>query len=123
MSRLRDTKFQDFDPNDVASHYKLWAIWTGSTFKTYTGRGPALNGFSSWAQAKLYEYVPNKGWVEHAMKLRNPEDICTSCGGHVKATYTHSPWHGYYHWRRVNGRVTSPPELMYLCAHCEKVHV
>lgn len=113
----------DFDPNNPAHLQGVWMIYTGSWRGIhFTAKRPtALNRVSAAHTAKLYEYVPNEGWVLRAFK-GDPHrpDSCDFCGGSVKDS--HDPSNYYtrsgYHWKRENGKIVSPPALVYVCEPC-----
>lgn len=113
----------DFDPNNPAHLQGVWLIYTGSWRGTHftANRPAALNRVSDAHTAKLYEYVPNQGWVLRAFKGDpHQPDSCDFCGGPVKGSYdrlVHNSYGGHY-WKRKNRKIVSPPELVYVCAPC-----
>jgi hypothetical protein len=110
----------DFDPNNPNHLQGVWMIYTGSWRGIhFTAKRPtALNRVSGAHSAKLYEYVPGQGWVLRVFK-GDPShpDVCDLCGGPVKDTLQFD-WHPAYHWRRQNGKIVTPPEMVYVCAFC-----
>lgn len=113
----------DFDPNNSAHLQGVWMIYTGSWRGIhFTHQRPtALNRVSAAGSAKLFEYIPNQGWVLRVFKGDpNRPDCCDLCGGPVKDSYDgYNKW-GWspYHWKRENGKIVSPPEMVYACAVC-----
>lgn len=113
----------EFDPNNPAHLQGVWMIYTGSWRGIhFTSKRPtALNRVSGAGSAKLYEYVHDVGWVLRVFKGDpNRPDSCDLCGGTVKnsgpASYYNPTW-GYF-WKRSNGKIVSPPEMLYVCATC-----
>lgn len=109
--QIRGIKFEDFDPNDLERGFPTWAVFKGSSFKTYLDRGHAINAFLQGYQAKLYERV-NGRWEERAVKhgLKRPDDRCEVCGG--DATW------GRYVFDRERGRLLEPLKLLFTCSDC-----
>lgn len=123
MSTVRGISFEDFDPNNLSAEYTLWAVWTGSHFKTYATRAAALNCFASWYKAVLYEYDAGTGWIRRGVKdVNSASDTCDQCGSPALRD-SYGSWDNIgssFQWRRRNGKITSPPELLHVCAPCRQ---
>lgn len=129
---ISTTSFDDFDPNTWVDDAPMWAVYTGSRFKAYASRGPALNAVLVARCAKLYE-LDNGKWVERAVKPVYKPTVCDECGqptlesqpswdrtlrknvvqpGAMKYNY------GEYVWRKVRSKIPNPPELVATCRAC-----
>jgi hypothetical protein len=136
---------EDFDPNrDIKSN--VWAVYDGR-FKTFKNRGPALNCFMRAGAAKLCELVDGRWIVRAYMPDRlldfgqRPCDVCADrpleALAHVAGTlealssYRHQREgkraqeageklyaHGHWCWKREDGKIASPPVLLFVCYSC-----
>lgn len=127
--------FEDFDPNAPSYTSNVFGVWADGSFKVYTRRASAMNRFSHWRQAKLYEFNASTGrWIERGVK--NPDTQiprCTACGGSTEdhqRTYdleldayvydVSNPLvdYGQYVWERKGGKHVDPMKLHYACVLC-----
>lgn len=122
---IKQTSFEDFDPNKLIGDKPLWGVFDSVHFKTFTGRGPALLSFMTQHQAKLYE-LTHGGWHEWAvMDKAKPPSCCSWCKLDVKQSWqsprytNYNPWQRKaFQFKREFGKVVSPPELLFLCKTC-----
>jgi hypothetical protein len=119
---------EDFDPNkDIPTN--VWAVFDGK-FRTFKNRGPALNRvMAEYGPIKLCELVNGK-WVVHVYKPRHNQDFgeapCDVCADRPIAVspYRRGPTAGpeyatgYWAWKREGGKITSPPQLLFVCYSC-----
>ena len=109
----------DFDPNEYQEK-PVWGIWDGGRFTTYNGRGPALNGFSSY-YGTLWELTAD-GWVERAR--RDPTAMpqgCERCGNVFDPSRSFSSHRNSWCWKRIAGKITKTLEQRYLCRPCDRL--
>jgi hypothetical protein len=120
QSYLKDTTFEDFDPNNLSQDAPLWAVYDGHKLKTFTGRGPALQAVMRAYKAKLYEFA-NNVWVERAVKRDRTLDNCTVCGGPANNPARTDYWavRPEWLWQKRGGKITNPPELHFACVNCK----
>lgn len=136
MSAYIEKKLLDFDPN--SKKREPWSTYVPSRsveFRTHSSRATALNCISAARSGLLFEWdgAVNR-WELRARKCRSDHNhACNQCGGSTldtqrrygipAAVVTGSVeyWdNGQFIWRKLSGKVVSPPELLYLCAACYK---
>lgn len=133
---LKNTKFEDFDPNEPDKSEVLWAVYDGHRFRTFAQRGHAISSFNASGIGKLYEFEDGL-WRERVVKLppiSRPE-ICSFChastmryrqrydrtlGKSVDDKTGPKYNHGKYEWVRYHGKLVDPLELVYCCDDCAR---
>jgi hypothetical protein len=136
---LRDTTFEDFDPNHADKGAPVWAVYDGYRFRTYGQRGPAMSGFSHWAsrgRAKMYQFIDGR-WELIALHDPNnwPTD-CERCGapliryrapddryyGHPYRLSDDTKVHtGHLEFLREKRRIIEPAESKVVCDSCAPI--
>lgn len=126
---------EEFDPNRDF-RVNPWMVYDGNV-RLYKSRGPALNALlGSHGPAKLCEFV-NGQWATHAYKPKRLMDFderaCDVCADRpleaahsYRYQYKRAPnagplyAHGHWAWRREHGKITNPPELLFVCYACKQ---
>lgn len=134
MSDYIEKKLNSFDPN--SKKREPWSTYVPSRsveFRTHSSRATALNCISAAQSGLLFEWdgAVNR-WELRARKYKaDHKHTCNQCQKTTLTTARHyygaapivingvDHWdNGHFIWRKVHGKVVSPPELLYLCAVC-----
>lgn len=123
----------NFDPNKASpNQWATFCVNRSPLFRLHPKRPQALNAISSYNYGILY--VSSCGrWTEVCRKAREDHNgACSHCG---RSTIGPKPRYGYnwaqvadglfdtghFSWKRdSHGRISDPPELLYLCEVCQK---
>lgn len=115
------TSVKDWNPNtDLVPN--VWGVYAG-VFVTYKNRGPALNAFMrEYGAAALWELEDGE-WMCRAYKPKKRmnfrESACDVCADRPMAAIGDGSYAtGYWAWKREGGKITSPPELLFVCYSC-----
>lgn len=115
-------ELDDFDPNDGGSlPWATYVVGRSQKFKTHTTRAVALNATIHGWYAILYRWQGSQ-WVQIARKC--PEDHngrCNYCSGSTMEPDAYSGKlfdTGEFLWRKIAGKITEPPELLFVCKRC-----
>lgn len=118
--QIRSVDFDDFDPNNFQQSEEVWALYNGSTFRTFSARPAVLGAMQHAHQAKLYWMLPSGQWHEVAVKgASSMHRKCDWCKGAVTGWGT--PWV----WRKERGKIPTSyrdMELLYLCGVCRDMN-
>lgn len=123
---IKDTSFEDFDPNDINNAQIVWGLYDGTRFRTFAKRPHALNAMKACYRGKLYWMQPDGKWLQIGVadsRWHVADKPCDDCGETNRCAFPgySSPWV----WRKVGGKIPSNPEdmdLVYLCSTCRSMN-
>lgn len=124
---IKETSFEDFDPNDMNQGTIVWGLYDGHRFRTYPNRPPVLSAFKAAYKAKLYHMDVDTGrWKLVAVMPTSSTakgKPCEWCGSDANPDGWRSD--SAWAWRKVGGKIPKEVdqlELVYLCAVCKQVN-
>lgn len=126
QKQVKNVKFEDFDPNNFQNATEVWAIFTGSRFRTFGTRPAVLNAFATNYKAKMYWMQPDGQWRELAVKdTHHPKDRpCDWCSADEPDNFSWASSHKWV-WEKFGGKIPPGPDgvkLLWLCHTCQGIN-